>query len=194
LGSRAPAPGGGSTSALLAAMGAALGAMMGWMTYGKRKFEDKDAVMRRLIPPLNQAMLDLIPMIDADTRAFNDYLAALGMPKDTPEQAAERARALHDGIMRAIDVPLAAMRIADGCWGAMKEMAEHGNIASRSDLEVGARVLEVGIWGAWRNVVINLPQIEDAGERARIGGAAEALATRAREASLEVLDTLARRS
>ena len=56
LGSRTPAPGGGSASALCAAMGAALGAMVGWMTYGKRKFENEDPVMRRLIPPLHEAM------------------------------------------------------------------------------------------------------------------------------------------
>jgi len=83
LGSRTPAPGGGSASVLIAGMGAALGAMVGWMTYGKRKFEAKDPVMRRLIPPLHTAMGELIPMIDADTDAFNDYLAALGLPKDT---------------------------------------------------------------------------------------------------------------
>ena len=82
LGSRTPAPGGGSASALIAAMGAALGAMVGWMTYGKRKFEAQDAAMRRLIPPLHEAMKGLLPLIDRDTRAFDAYLAAVGMPKD----------------------------------------------------------------------------------------------------------------
>ena len=83
LGARSPAPGGGSASALVAAMGAALGAMVGWMTYGKRKFEDKDAAMRRLIPPLDEAMKALLPLVDKDTRAFDAYLAAVGMPKDS---------------------------------------------------------------------------------------------------------------
>jgi len=125
----------------MASMGAGLGAMVGWMTYGKRKFEDKDEVMRRLIPPLNQAMADLIPMIDADTNAFNDYMAALGLPQDTPERAAARKAAMQDGLRKAVDVPLRTMRIGDGCWEAMVEMAAHGNPASRSDLEVGARAL-----------------------------------------------------
>ena len=83
LGSRTPAPGGGSASALIAAMGAALGAMVGWMTYGKRKFEAQDATMRRLIPPLHEGMKALLPLIDRDTRAFDAYLAAVGMPKET---------------------------------------------------------------------------------------------------------------
>ena len=183
LGSRTPAPGGGSASALCAAMGAALGAMVGWMTYGKRKFEDKDALMRRLIPPLHEAMKALVPLIDRDTRAFDAYLAAVGMPKQTPEEQAARGRALQDGLQAAVQVPLEVMRTGDRCWPALLEMAEHGNTASRSDLEVGARALETGIWGAWRNVAINLPGIADGvvprgdgggggGPRAARGGAA----------------------
>ncbi len=162
LGSRTAAPGGGSASALLAAIGSALGAMVGWMTYGKRKFEAKDADMRRLIPPLDGAMRALLPLIDADTEAFNDYLAALGLPKGTPEEAAVRRTALQAGLKKAVLVPLGTMRAADGCWGAMVEMARHGNFASRSDMEVGAKALEAGIWGAGRNVLINLADVEDA--------------------------------
>jgi glutamate formiminotransferase/formiminotetrahydrofolate cyclodeaminase len=194
LGSRSPAPGGGSAAALIAAMGAALGAMVGWMTYGKRKFEDKDAAMRNALPPLHRAMQDLIPMIDADTQAFNDYMAALGMPKQTPEQAAARAHAMQEGLKKAIAVPLATMRLADGCWDAMLEMAAHGNLASKSDLEVGARALETGIWGAWKNVLINLAQVEDAAFRAETTRTAQALVDRAGERAAAVLDALARRS
>ena len=187
LGSRSPAPGGGSASAVMAAMGAGLGAMVGWMTYGKRKFEDRDAAMRALIPPLNQAMADLIPMIDADTNAFNDYMAALGLPSDTPERVAARRAAMQDGLRKAVEVPLRTMRIADGCWDAMIGMAEHGNPASRSDLEVGARALEAGIWGAYRNVIINLPQIDDEGYRSTQQAEAEAFAARAKDQSAAVL-------
>jgi glutamate formiminotransferase/formiminotetrahydrofolate cyclodeaminase len=193
LGSRAPAPGGGSASALLAAMGAALGAMVGWTTYGKRKFEDKDAAMRRLIPPLDAAMKLLLPMIDRDTRAFDAYLAAVSMPKDTPEEQAARHRAMQEGLKAAVAVPLEVMRAADRCWDAMAEMAQHGNPASRSDLEVGARSLEAGIWGASRNVAINLPGIEDEAFRKTVGDEAEALATRAAAKRAEVLATLATR-
>jgi glutamate formiminotransferase/formiminotetrahydrofolate cyclodeaminase len=190
VGSRTPAPGGGSASALVASVGAALGAMVGWMTYGKRKFEEKDAVMRRLIPPLHQAMRDLIPMIDLDTQAFDAYLAASGLPKDTAEQKAAREAAMQEGLQKAIDVPLSIMRIADGCWEALVEMAQHGNLASASDLEVGARCLETGIWGAQRNVLINLGEISDEGVRTSARREAEALAARAAERSVEVLKIL----
>lgn len=194
LGARTSAPGGGSASALVAAMGAGLGAMVGWMTYGKRKFEDKDAAMRRLIPPLHEAMEALIPMIDADTNAFNDYMEALGLPKDTDEQKAQRSAALQAGLKKAVDVPLTTMRLADQCWEAMRDMADHGNLASRSDLEVGARSLETGIWGAWRNVVINLASIKDEEYRTRIGTEAEAIKNRAAQRCAEVLAALDARS
>ncbi|MCB2203286.1 glutamate formimidoyltransferase [bacterium] len=189
-GARTSAPGGGSASALIAGLGAALGAMVGWMTYGKRKFEEQDATMRRLIPPLDEAMRRLIPMIDADTNAFNDYMDALGMPKDTDEQKAARTAAMQEGLKKAVDVPLGTMRIADTCWDAMVEMASHGNMNSKSDLEVGAKALETGSWGAYKNVMINLGSIKDEDFKLRITGEADALLARAKEKCIEVLGVL----
>jgi glutamate formiminotransferase/formiminotetrahydrofolate cyclodeaminase len=194
LGSRTPAPGGGSASALVAAVGAALGAMVGWMTYGKRKFEAQDAAMRRLIPPLHEGMRDLLPLIDRDTRAFDAYLAAVGMPKDTAEEKAARHQAMQDGLKAAVQVPLDVMRTADRCWEAMAEMAAHGNPASRSDVEVGAKALEAGIWGAWRNVAINLPGIEDEAFRRATEAEARALADRAAAMRDRVIEAVAART
>jgi glutamate formiminotransferase/formiminotetrahydrofolate cyclodeaminase len=174
-------------------MGAALGAMVGWMTYGKRKFEAKDAAMRRLIPPLDQAMKALVPLVDKDTRAFDAYLAAVGMPKRTEEERAARHAALQAGLRQAVQVPLEVMRTADRCWEALAEMAREGNFASRSDLEVGAGALELGIWGASRNVAINLPGIEDEAFRRATSGEADELVARARAMRERVLAALAER-
>jgi len=189
VGARTPAPGGGSASALIAALGAALGTMVGWVTYGKRKFEDKDTVMRRLIPPLHEAMEALIPLVDADTQAFADYLAALALPKATEEQATRRAEAMEAGLKKAIEIPLTVLRVGDGCWEPMVEMARHGNIASRSDLEVGAKALEAGLWGASRNVLINLAGISDEAFRTAAAAEAHAIAQRAR-AQLDAVVTI----
>lgn len=63
--------------------GAALGAMIGQMTYGKRQFENLDTVMRRLIPPFHQAMNELLQMVDADSSAFNSYMVSLCFSIDT---------------------------------------------------------------------------------------------------------------
>jgi glutamate formiminotransferase/formiminotetrahydrofolate cyclodeaminase len=193
VGARTSAPGGGSASALIAAVGAALGAMVGWMTYGKRRFEAQDATMRRLIPPLHGALKGLLPLIDRDTRAFDGYMAAQGMPKGSPEEEAARHQALQEGLKAAVQVPLEVMRIADRAWDAMVEMAAHGNPASRSDLEVGAKALEAGIWGAWRNVTINLPGIDDDAYRATASDEAQTLAARAAAKRDEVLAVFAQR-
>jgi glutamate formiminotransferase/formiminotetrahydrofolate cyclodeaminase len=193
LGARTAAPGGGSASALIAAMGAALGAMMGWMTYGRRKFEAQDPVMRENLPPLDSAMKSLISMIDADTNAFTDYMAAMALPQDTDKEKAARHEAMQAGLEKAIEVPLTTMRLVDGCWDAMGEMGRHGSVALRSDLEVGARALEAGLWGAYRNVLINLGDIEDEGFKRKVTGEAETLVARARLKSCEVLEILAQR-
>lgn len=193
VGSRTAAPGGGSAAALIAALGAALGAMVGWLTYGKRRFENEDPLMRRLIPPLNQAMQSLILLIDADTRAFEEYLVAACLPADSAERSAAREQAMQASLRRAIEVPLSVMRAADACWAPMIEMARHGNAASKSDLEVGARALETGLWGAWRNVRINLPELRDEEFRVRIATETEALVGRAREKLGEALAILERR-
>ena len=161
VGARTSAPGGGSVSALIASMGAALGAMVGWMSYGNKKFEHLDSTMRKLIAPLYYKMTELIPLIDADTNAFTDYMTAMKMPKKTEDEQKLRKEKMEEGLKKAINVPLTVMRISDSCWELMLQMAKHGNIASKSDLEVGAKSLETGIWGAFKNVEINLPTIED---------------------------------
>ena len=97
------------------------------------------------------------------------------------------------GLKAAIEVPLEVMRLADRCWDAMAEMAVHGNFSSRSDLEVGARALETGIWGASRNVAINLPGLEDETFRRAAEAEIEALTSRAAAKRDEVLATLAAR-
>jgi glutamate formiminotransferase/formiminotetrahydrofolate cyclodeaminase len=161
VGARTSAPGGGSVSALIASLGAALGTMMGWMSYGSKKFEHIDTDMRKLIPPLHNNMKKLIPLIDADTNAFNDYMQAMKLPKNTDDEIKIRNQKMQDGLKKAVKVPLSVMEIADDCWQYMIEMAKLGNINSASDLAVGAKSLETGIWGALKNVEINLPQIDD---------------------------------
>jgi glutamate formiminotransferase/formiminotetrahydrofolate cyclodeaminase len=191
--SRSSAPGGGSVSAAVAAIGAGLGAMVGKLTYGVRKFESVDAQMRKNIPVLHDAAIRLIPMIDADTTAFNDFMAALRMPKKTDAEKIERAERMQQGLKKAIEVPLATMEIADGAWDAFCEMARSGNPASRSDLEVGAKALETGIWGAHKNVMINMADIRDEGFKKEICRQADRLVQRAAKKCREVLDILEHR-
>ena len=190
---RSSAPGGGSASAAIAAIGAGLGSMVTKLTLGVRKFEDVDAKMRELIPPLHEAANALIPMIDADTNAFNDYVAALGLPKETDEEIALREAALQQGLKKAIEVPLTTMKLGDGAWDAMLGAAKFTNIASRSDVEVGARALEMGIWGAYKNVVINMTDVTDETYKRETLALAESLKDRAATMCAQVLAALEKR-
>jgi glutamate formiminotransferase/formiminotetrahydrofolate cyclodeaminase len=190
---RSSAPGGGSASAAIAAIGSGLGAMVAKLTYGVRKFEHLEKDLRRIIPPLHNAVQALIPMIDADTNAFNDYMEALRLPKDTEEEKQIREQKMQDGLKKAIEVPLGTMRLGDAAWDAMVEVAKIGNIASKSDVEVGARALEVGIWGAYRNVLINLPGIKDEEFKKSILAEAEAMVERSKTKCAEILKILEER-
>ena len=191
IGARTSAPGGGSAAAAMTALGAALGAMVAKLTYGVRKFETVDQNMRRVIPPLHDAMQGLIPMIDADTAAFSDYMDGVRMPARTAAEKAARHKKMQAGLKTAVAMPLRTMRLGDSAWVGLCEVARHGNPASRSDVEVGAKALEAGIWGAYRNVMINLQDIEDAAFKQSMMQAAEILAQRAGEKCAEVLNILA---
>ncbi|MCF8104786.1 MAG: glutamate formimidoyltransferase [Desulfohalobiaceae bacterium] len=193
VGARSSAPGGGSVAASLAAMGAGLGGMAAKLTFGVRKYEDLDTTMRRIIPPLHQGVKKLIPMIDQDAGAFQDYMSALRLPKETEEEERTRHKAMQDGLKTAVKVPFETMRLGDELWEAFLEAARYANPAARSDLQVGARSLETGIWGAYQNVRINLGDVEDRDFRDNTFEQAKAMAERAKAKCAEILGILENR-
>lgn len=193
IAARTSSPGGGSASAAIAAIGAGLATMVGQLTYGIRKFEDVDKQIRAVLPKLFDTTQSLIPMIDKDTQAFDSYMEAMRLPKDTEDEQKIRNAKMQEGLKKAIDVPLSTMKIANSIWNEVKEVARYGNIASHSDVEVGARALEVGIWGAFRNVLINLPTIEDENYKKIILVEAEEIVSNAKIQCEEVLNIINKR-
>jgi glutamate formiminotransferase / formiminotetrahydrofolate cyclodeaminase len=181
VGERSAAPGGGSVAALMAAMGAALGAMVGWLTYGRRKYEHLDATVREHLPPLVEIQEALIRGVDRDSAAFNDYMEALGMPKGTEEEKQARRAAMQAGLKKATLVPFETMELADRAWEPLLELARIGQYSSRSDIEVGGKALEAGLYGAWRNVLINLGDIRDDEFRADLTERATEIMERGRQ-------------
>lgn len=161
VGARTAAPGGGSVSAAIASMGVALANMVAKLTYGVRKFEHLDGKMREIIPNLDSTFRELITKIDEDTNAFNDYIAAIRLPQNTDEEKQIRENEMQNGLKKAINTPLSVMRLANSIWYEFEEAAKVTNYASKSDLEVGVKALETGIWGAYRNVMINMKDITD---------------------------------
>ncbi|MGB3209468.1 MAG: glutamate formimidoyltransferase [Desulforhopalus sp.] len=190
IGARTSAPGGGSASAAIAAIGTALGSMVAKLTYGVRKFEKVQPHMQQAIPVLHELTGRLIPMIDADTSAFNDYVEGMRMPQTTEEEKATRNASMQAGLKKAILVPLTTMRLGDKAWDSLCEVARYGNPASSSDTLVGARSLETGIWGAYQNVLINMADIEDIAYKAETLAEAEVLVARAAKKCEEVLRIL----
>lgn len=149
--------------------------------------------MRKLIPPLRQAMLDFIPMVDADTNAFSGFMDAKKLPKTTPEEQEIREKALQDGLKCAVQIPLNVIKTATKAWDPMIELAKIGNINSKSDLQVGARSLETAVWGAFYNVKINLPDITDDAYKKQVLDEAESSLETAQEKCKEILNILEER-
>uniref|UniRef100_A0A2P2HYZ0 Formimidoyltransferase-cyclodeaminase n=1 Tax=Hirondellea gigas TaxID=1518452 RepID=A0A2P2HYZ0_9CRUS len=191
---RTPAPGGGSVAATVAALGSALGAMVGQLTYGKRQWDALESRMRTCIPPLHDAAMMLLPAIDDDTDAFSDYMSACRLSSSTEPEKEVKAAAVQKAARTTVEVPLKVMRTVDGCWEALAQVASVGNINCKSDVQVGARCLETGSWGAYYNVIINLDNIEDKEEREAFKREAESLLQNATAQLKNVLDIAHKRT
>ena len=161
VGARSPVPGGGCVAALMSSLGAALGFMYCQLSYGQRKYSEIDPIMRASLPVLGAASRQLSRLVQEDCDAFESILTAGRMERGSAEAAALREEALQAATRRAIESPLQVIRIASGCWEAMVQVARVGNPNALSDLQVGARALESGVWGACRNVEANLPALKD---------------------------------
>lgn len=190
IAARSSAPGGGSASAAMAAIGTGLASMVAKLTHGVRKFESVEPHMQKHIPLLHELTRKLIPMIDADTSAFNEYMEGLRMPGTTAAEKEARNAKMQAGLKTAINIPLTTMRLGDSAWEALCEVARYGNPASKSDIQVGAKALETGIWGAFQNVCINMKKIQDRDFIIQTMQEAEILETRSRVKCSEILAIL----
>jgi formiminotetrahydrofolate cyclodeaminase len=160
LKSSEPVPGGGSAAALSGALGAALLSMVGEITMGKKKPEDKTPIDNALAVtvPLVDRFLDLIK---EDAEAFDAVMTAFRMPKETDEEQAERSRAIEAATIVAADVPLVTARTALEAVRVAKDLAEFGSKSAVSDVACGVLMLESAFKGAIYNVKINVPGISD---------------------------------
>lgn len=164
LSSDSPAPGGGSVSALAAAMGAGLAAMVGAISHTKKGFESKQADLDRVATRAQKLKEELIAAVDADTAAFDRFLEAMRMPADNPD----RERALADATIGAAEVPLGVLEKCPEIIELCREVARIGFQASLSDAGVGIQMARAAAAGAYQNVLINLQSAkDDRGLRAR---------------------------
>ena len=161
LKSDAPAPGGGSVSALAGAQGAALFMMVADLTIGKEKYADYQEVCKEAKEKGMAIYEELTAAVDKDTEAFNLVSAAFKMPKNTDEEKAARKRAIADGTLAATQVPFRTMELGYEGLKLAQTMIGKSNPNAASDLGVAVLNLTACIKGAWLNVKINLPGVKD---------------------------------
>lgn len=170
-----PAPGGGSTAALCGALSAALSAMVSNLTVGKKEYEDVQIKIKDLATH-GQALKDqLLHDVDADTVAFNSVMTAMRMKNKTDEQKKARAAAIEETSKKATLVPLEVLEKCVEALNLAKEVVLSGNKNSISDAGVAGLTAQAGAEGAFYNVRINLPDIQDEKFKKDIGDRANSL-------------------
>lgn len=159
--SESPAPGGGSVAACMGSLGAALGTMVANLSSHKRGWDERWQEFSDWAEKGKNCYDELLRLIDEDTRAFNNLMAAFAMPKTTDKEKTERQNAIQQATRCAIDVPFRVMTIAYKSMDIIKAMAETGNPNSVSDAGVAALAARSAVMGAFLNVRINASGLED---------------------------------
>lgn len=156
-----PAPGGGSISAYVGALGASLGTMVANLSAGKRGWDDRWEEFSGWAEKGQKLKDELLRLVDEDTNAFNQIIASFRLPKGTAEEKAARSKAIQDATQYAIETPLRTMEVAFDVFELAEAMVKEGNPNSVTDAGVGALCARAAIHGAWMNVKINVGSLKD---------------------------------
>lgn len=159
--SDAPAPGGGSVSALAGALAAALAEMVANLTVGKAKYAEVEGEMKELAAAGAALRKELVDDIQKDSTSFNLYMDAIGMPKDTDEEKAARREAMQNGLKAAAQVPLSVAEAAFKIFPIAEAVVARGNTNAVTDGLVASMMARTAVIGALFNVKINLGSIKD---------------------------------
>ncbi len=191
--SESPAPGGGSISAYMGALGAALGTMVANLSSHKAGWDDRWEEFSDWAEKGQTVMAELLHLVDEDTAAFNRIMAVFAMPKSTDEERAARSAALQEATLYATEVPLRTMRAALAVFPIVRAMAEEGNPNSVSDAGVGALAARSAVFGARLNVRINAAGLKDRAKADVLVAEADAIAAEAERLEREVLEIVERK-
>ena len=185
--SESPAPGGGSISAYMGALGAALGTMVANLSSHKAGWDERWEEFSDYAERGQALMAELLHLVDEDTEAFNRIMAVFAMPKATDEEKAARSAALQSATLYASQVPLKTMKAALRVFEIVKAMADIGNPNSVSDAGVGALAARSAVLGAQLNVKINAAGLKDRATAEALTAEAEQIAAEAIALEAEVL-------
>ncbi len=185
--SESTAPGGGSVSAAMGAMGASLATMVANLSSHKRGWDDRWEEFSEWAERGKAFHCRLLALIDLDTRAFMDLVAAFGLPNSTDEEKAARSAAIQAATKGAIQVPLEVMQVSLDAMSVIRKMAEIGNPNSASDAGVGALAARAAVRGAYLNVKTNCASVKDEAFRASTLALAADIELKAADLEAEIL-------
>jgi len=188
LASNSPTPGGGSVAALAGALGAALISMVGNLTVGKKKYEDVEEDIKKIIGSSGKLRYELSQLIEEDVKVFNNFMATYKMPRETEDEKKMRTEKIQEALIEAARVPL---RVAYKCMEILslsKEVAEKGSINTVSDAGVAALMAEAALESAILNVKINLKMIKDEKVRTELSSSIKEILLKENGQKEEVLE------
>ena len=185
--SESPAPGGGSVSAYMGALGISLATMVANLSSHKKGWDDRWKEFSGWADKGQVIKKNLIALVDEDTRAFNQIMNAFGLPKGTDQEKVSRSEAIQAATLNAIEVPLKTMKICLESMTIIKEMVKEGNPNSVTDAGVGALCARSAIIGAYLNVKVNGSGLKDKAYMEKTMKEAEALKAAAENMEKEIL-------
>ncbi len=188
--SEAPAPGGGSIAAYVAALGVSLGAMVANLSSHKRGWDDKWHFYSDWAVKGQDYKKQLMHLVDEDTKAFNRIMSAFRLPKKTNAEKQYRIEAIEAATLYATEIPLKVMKTALDSMEVMAAMAETGLPASITDAAVGALAARTGVYGAYFNVKINAAGLKDKDKARELLNKAYEILTLTIQKEAEILKTV----
>lgn len=185
--SESPAPGGGSISAYMGALAAALGTMVANLSGHKAGWDERWEEFSNYAEQGRTLQERLIALVDEDTEAFNRIMAVFAMPKKSDEEKAARSKALQEATLYATQVPLRTMHAAYDTFDLLEAMVANGNPASVSDAGVGALAARAAVLGAYLNVRINAAGLKDRETADALLAEAAEVAAKASEREVQII-------
>lgn len=161
LSTKAPVPGGGGASALVGALGTALGNMVGSLTVGKKKYAAVEEDIIALQKKATQLQDQFLHLVEEDARVFEPLSKAYALPKETEEEKAEKDRVMAIVLKDACEVPMQIMEKCCEAIDLIEEFAAKGSVIALSDAGVGASFAKAALYGASLNVYINTKSMKD---------------------------------
>ena len=186
LSSKEPVPGGGGASAFVGAQAAALGLMVGNLTVGKKKYRDVEEDIKASMERLIKYQKELEDLVDQDAEAFYPLSQAYGLPKNTEEEKAHKAKVMEEALYSASLVPLRIMEVTLDVMKELKLLGEKGSRMVTSDVGVGILFAEGALEGASLNIIINVKSMKNAEHAETLKKKYEALIKEGKEIKEEV--------